>query len=206
MRGAWLRLFATNRLSCRPARLEKVRSKPFPADECPLDRVNDIETSLAILRGFAEDVAAGESGYPTDMVEALKWATAVLSMTAGLTATKVIPPIFKALTLERRCQLQAGRDDSPALLREHGAPDPRSHSGGISSVGAWAGSRLTFRHELVLNPSNSCGRPVLKSSKAGLRSRSCPNVRPDPSSHSSTESCQPLYVDVQDVRARYVGC
>lgn len=63
--------------------------------------MSDIETSLAILRGFAEDVAAGETEYPEDMVEALKWATAVLSLTAGLTATKVIPPIFKALTSEK---------------------------------------------------------------------------------------------------------
>lgn len=63
--------------------------------------MSDIETSLAILRGFAEDVAAGETDYPEDMVEALKWAAAVLSMTAGLTAAKVIPPIFKALTSDK---------------------------------------------------------------------------------------------------------
>ena len=78
-----------------------MRTKPFPADECPLDRTSDIETSLAILRGFAEDVAAGETDYPEDMIEALKWATAVLSMTSGLTASKVIPPIFKALTSDK---------------------------------------------------------------------------------------------------------
>lgn len=63
--------------------------------------MSDIETSLAILRGFAEDVAAGGTDYPEDMVEALKWASAVLSMTAGLTAAKVIPPIFKALTSDK---------------------------------------------------------------------------------------------------------
>jgi len=78
-----------------------VQTKPLPADECPLNRMSDIETSLAILHGFSEDVAAGETDYPKDMVEALKWATAVLSMAAGVTATKVIPPIFKALTSNR---------------------------------------------------------------------------------------------------------
>ena len=71
------------------------------SDECPLERMSDIETSLSILRGFAEDVAAGETDYPEDMVEALKWATAVLSMTAGLKGANVIPPIFKLLTSDK---------------------------------------------------------------------------------------------------------
>jgi len=78
-----------------------VRTRLFPVDECPVERMSDIETSLDILRGFAEDVQAGETEYPEDMVEALKWATAVLSVTAGLTASKIIPPIYKALTSDK---------------------------------------------------------------------------------------------------------
>jgi hypothetical protein len=97
---------------------KQVRTKSFPADESPLERMSDIETSLAILRGFAEDVAAGETDYPEDMVEALKWATAVLSMTAGLTATKVIPPIFKALTSDKGVSFTGGAAMVPAFCED----------------------------------------------------------------------------------------
>jgi hypothetical protein len=80
--------------------------------------MSDIETSLAILRGFAEDVEAGETEYPEDMVEALKWATAVLSMTAGLTASKVIPPIFTALTCDKDVGFTQVAGMVPAFCKE----------------------------------------------------------------------------------------
>ncbi|MCU6502243.1 hypothetical protein LPN04_31060 [Rugamonas sp. A1-17] len=79
-----------------------------------------IETSITLLRGFAEDVAAGEDDYPEDMVEVLKGAATFLTIAAGLSATKVTPPIINALTSEKGVSFTKVAAMVPAFCEDMG--------------------------------------------------------------------------------------
>ena len=93
-------------------------SKLSPQDMCPIERAEDIEASISLLRGFASAVEDGDSDFPDDILDGLKWAAAVLWVTSGRVGEGRSPRIYEVMTSPKGVSFNAIAKMIPPFCNE----------------------------------------------------------------------------------------